>query len=394
MASPLEGIRVIDLSRYIAGPLCGQLLGDFGAEVIKVESPKGEEGRSAFPLYEGFSLYFANFNRNKLGVSLNLRTPKGKELLRELVAHADVLLQNFRVGVMEEMGCSWQALAQINPRLVMLNISGFGKQSAYATWPAYDEIAQAMSGLMDLTGPKDGPPTLVGTAIVDHLTGIYSALGVLAALEQRQRTGQGQEVDISLVHSAVSVLWTHAPWYLVSGAEMTRNGNSHRLQAGINCYPTSDGYVYICAGRDHMWCKLAEVIGRRDLLANPDFATMEKRAERMPEVDALITAWTSQRTSAQAASVLAEAGVACGPVRKISEVASDPEIQEQGTIMRVASPAGGTVPVMGNPLHLAQAPVTVRRDPPTIGQDNARVYCGLLGHSEAEVEAWRKEGVI
>mgnify|MGYP001616244607 CR=1 FL=1 len=174
MTAPLDGIRVIDLSRYIAGPLCAQLLGDLGAEVIKVEAPRGEEGRLAFPLYEGFSLYFANFNRNKRGATLNLRTDKGKALLRELVARSDVLVQNYRVGVMEEMGMAYPALVKLNPRLVLVNISGFGRTSALATWPAYDEIAQAMSGLMDLTGPAEGRPTLVGTAIVDHLTGIYA----------------------------------------------------------------------------------------------------------------------------------------------------------------------------------------------------------------------------
>ncbi|MEK7205179.1 MAG: CoA transferase, partial [candidate division NC10 bacterium] len=200
MTVPLDGIRVIDLSRYIAGPLCAQLLGDLGAEVIKVEALRGEEGRLAFPLHEGFSLYFANFNRNKRGATLNLRTDQGKALLRELVACSDVLVQNYRVGVMEEMGMAYPELAKLNPRLVMVNISGFGRHSALASWAAYDEIAQAMSGLMDLTGPPDGQPTLVGTAIVDHLTGIYSAYGTLAALEQRWRTGRGQEVDVALVH--------------------------------------------------------------------------------------------------------------------------------------------------------------------------------------------------
>jgi crotonobetainyl-CoA:carnitine CoA-transferase CaiB-like acyl-CoA transferase len=394
MTSPLDGIRVIDLSRYIAGPLCTQLLGDLGAEVLKVEAPRGEEGRLAFPLHEGFSLYFANFNRNKRGATLNLRTDQGKALLRELVACSDVLVQNYRVGVMEEMGMAYPELAKLNPRLILVNISGFGRTSALATWPAYDEIAQAMSGLMDLTGPPEGLPTLVGTAIVDHLTGIYAAYGTLAALEQRWRTGRGQEVDLALVHSATSVLLTSIPRFLLTGTAMTRNGNRHPLHAAINTYATKDGYIHIVAPMDPMWGKLAEVLGRGELRTHPDYATMQARAARKDEIDALIAAWTAQHTSQAAATILAQAGVACGPVRRIQEVATDPELRQQGLVLDVQAPGGGTVPVMGNPVKLASAPVQVWHSPPALGQDNAYVYCEVLGHSPADVQSWRESGVL
>jgi crotonobetainyl-CoA:carnitine CoA-transferase CaiB-like acyl-CoA transferase len=394
MTAPLDGIRVIDLSRYIAGPLCTQLLGDLGAEVLKVESPRGEEGRLAFPLHEGFSLYFANFNRNKRGATLNLRTDQGKALLRELVARSDVLVQNYRVGVMEEMGLAYPELAKLNPRLILVNISGFGRTSALATWPAYDEIAQAMSGLMDLTGPPEGLPTLVGTAIVDHLTGIYAAYGTLAALEQRGRTGRGQEVDIALVHSAISVLLTSIPRFLLTGTAVSRNGNRHPLHAAINTYPTKDGHIHIVAPMDPMWGKLAEVLGRGELRSRPDYATMQARAARKDEIDALITAWTTQRTSQEAATILAEAGVACGPVRRIQEVATDPDLRQQGLVLDVQAPGGGTLPVMGNPVKLASAPVHVRHSPPALGQDNAYVYGELLGHSAVDLHKWRESGVV
>ena len=394
MTPPLDGIRVIDLSRYIAGPLCAQLLGDLGAEVLKVESPRGEEGRLAFPLHEGFSLYFANFNRNKRGATLNLRTAQGKTLLRELVAQADVLVQNFRVGVLEEMGLGYPALATLNPRLILVNISGFGRTSALATWPAYDEIAQAMSGLMDLTGPPEGLPTLVGTAIVDHLTGIYAAYGTLAALAQRGQTGRGQEVDIALVHSAISVLLTSIPRFLLTGTAVGRNGNRHPLHAAINTYPTKDGFVHVVSPRDHMWGKLAEVLGRGELRTHPDYATMAARAARKDEIDALLTAWTRERTSQEAATILAEAGVACGPVRRIAEVATDPDLRQAGLVLDVQAPGGGTVPVMGNPVKLASAPVTVQQSPPALGQDNAYVYGELLGHSAADLEDWRAKGIL
>jgi crotonobetainyl-CoA:carnitine CoA-transferase CaiB-like acyl-CoA transferase len=394
MANPLEGIRVIDLSRYISGPLCAQLLGDIGAEVIKVESPKGDEARMSFPRHEGFSLYFANFNRNKRGATLNLRTDKGRELLRELVAASDVLVQNYRVGVMEEMGMGYADLAKVNPRLVMVNLSGFGRKSASATWPAYDEVVQAMSGLMDITGPADGPPTLIGTSIVDYLSGIYSAYGTLAALEQRWRTGQGQEVDVALIHSGLSVLLTKLTWFLKTGKAVRRNGNRHPLNAAINTYPTKDGYVYISCSRDHMWTKLVEAMGRADLKTNPAYATMQARAERKDEVDALIGSWTGQRSTREAATLLAEAGVACGPVRRIEEVATDPELREQGLILDVQAPGGGIIPVMGNPVKLASAPVQIRQSPPALGQDNAYVYCDVLKHTPEELETWRRSQII
>lgn len=392
--TPLEGIRVIDLSRYIAGPLCAQLLGDMGAEVIKVESPQGDEARLSFPRYEGFSLYFANFNRNKRGATLNLRTDKGKELLRELVACSDVLVQNYRVGVMEEMGMAYPDLARINPRLVMVNISGFGPKSSLATWPAYDEIVQAMSGLMDITGPADGPPTLVGTAIVDYLAGIYSAFGTLVALQQRWRTGRGQEVDVALLHSAVSILLTKLSWFLLTGKAIARNGNRHPFNAAINTYPTKDGYVHIACSRDHMWAKLVEALGREELRTHPDYATMQARAERKDEVDALIAAWTQRYTTQEVAATLTKAGVACGPVRRIEEVATDPELREQGLILDVQTPGGVTIQVMGNPVKLPSAPAQVRYSPPALGQDNAYVYCELLRHSPAELQMWRESGIL
>jgi crotonobetainyl-CoA:carnitine CoA-transferase CaiB-like acyl-CoA transferase len=295
---------------------------------------------------------------------------------------------------MEEMGLAYPELAKLNPRLILVNISGFGRTSALATWPAYDEIAQAMSGLMDLTGPPEGLPTLVGTAIVDHLTGIYAAYGALAALEQRGRTGRGQEVDIALVHSAISVLLTSIPRFLLTGTAVSRNGNRHPLHAAINTYATKDGFVHVVCPRDHMWGKLAEVLGRAELRSHPDYATMQARAARKDEIDALITAWTTQRTSQEAATILAEAGVACGPVRRIQEVATDPDLRQQGLVLDVQAPGGGTLPVMGNPVKLASAPVHVRHSPPALGQDNAYVYGELLGHSAVDLQRWRESGVV
>jgi crotonobetainyl-CoA:carnitine CoA-transferase CaiB-like acyl-CoA transferase len=295
---------------------------------------------------------------------------------------------------MEEMGMAYADLARINPRLVMVNVSGFGRESAMATWPAYDEIVQAMSGLMDTTGPAGGPPTLVGTSIVDYLAGIYSAFGTLAALEQRWRTGRGQEVDVALLHSAVSVLLTKLSWFLLTGQAIARNGNRHPLNAAINTYPTKNGYVYISCSRDHMWLKLVDAIGKAELGTHPDYATMQARAERKDAVDAVIAAWTAQHTTQEATTILVSAGVACGPVRRIEEVARDQELRDQGLILDVQTPGGVTVPVMGNPVKLRSAPVQVRHSPPALGQDNVYVYCELLRHTPAELQMWRESKIV
>lgn len=394
MPGPLSGVRVIDLSRYIAGPLCAQHLGDLGAEVVKVEPLTGEAGRASFPVYEGFSLYFANFNRNKLGATLNLRSERGKQLLRELVACSDVLVQNFRAGVMEEMGMAYHQLAEINPRLVMVSISGFGRDGARASWPAFDEIGQAMGGLMDLTGSPDGPPTLIGTCMVDHLAGLYATIGALTALQQRALTGEGQEVEVTLLGSAVSTLMSHLTWHLRTGEPITRNGNRQRFQAAINAYPTRDGYIYIQSARQPMFAKLAAVIGQPEILADPRFSDEEARAAHPDEVDALIAAWTRRHTTEEANRILVEAGVAAGAVRPIAEVAADPELREQGLVFDVESPAGGSVPVIGNPIRLGKVPMNLRKAPPALGEDNEYVYGTLLGHSPAELARWREEGVI
>jgi len=394
MVRPLEGVRVIDMSRYIAGPLCAQILGDLGAEVIKVESPRGEESRTAYPVVDGFSLYFANYNRNKIGVTLNTRTDKGKGLLREIIGCSDVLIQNYRIGIIEKMGFSYPELSTINPRVIMVNISGFGRRSHLADWPAYDEVAQAMSGLMDITGPAGGPPTLVGTFAVDHMTALFATIGVLGALEYRQRTGEGQSVDVALRDVAMSTLTTTISRFLVTGGADTRVGNRHRYHAAINTYPTKDGYVYVNAARDHLWDRLLSVIGREDLRAVETFSTRQARAEHRDEIDAIIGAWASQRTSWEAASSLAQAGVPSAPVRTIPEIATDLEIREQRMVLDVLSPEGHTLPVVGNPIDLGKTPIGVRLSPPRLGEHNEYVYCQLLGHTSSELGSWRENGIV
>jgi crotonobetainyl-CoA:carnitine CoA-transferase CaiB-like acyl-CoA transferase len=276
----------------------------------------------------------------------------------------------------------------------MVNISGFGRESERANWPVYDEIAQAVSGLMELTGPKDGPPTLVGTFMVDHLAGLYATIGTLAALQQRTLTGRGEEVDVTLLGSGMSTLMTHIPWHLLTGETVTRNGSRHRLHAAINAYPTRDGYIYVASARDHMFARLMRVVGREDLLTDPDFSTDAARAKRLDEVDAVITAWTRLHTSDEATRTLAQAGVASGPIRTVAEVAADPEVRSQGLLIDVMRPDGKQVPVMGNPIRLGRSRPEVRHSPPAVGQHNEYVFCRLLGHSPSELAAWKSEGVI
>jgi len=247
---------------------------------------------------------------------------------------------------------------------------------------------------MDLTGPADGPPTLIGVYIIDHLTGLYAAIGALAALEQRRHTGKGQSVDVALVDSAVATLSTQIPWKLLTGQSETRNGNRNRRVAAINTYGTKDGYVYINAGRDHQWSRLVEIMGVPELRSAPAFATREARTHQKEQIDAIIGRWTAERTSEEVAAVLATSGVPSGPVRTVGEVAADPSLMASGMVLNVRTPEGAIVPVMGSPVRLASQACSVRKSPPAVGEHNEQVYGSLLGYSSEEIAAWRASGVI
>ena len=390
----LEGVRILDLSRYIAGPHCSLLLGDMGAEVIKIEPPGGESTRQVEPLIEDTGTYFLKYNRNKKSITLNLRTDKAKEIFRDLVPHSDVILQNFRPGVMEKIGFGFPMVRELNPGIIMVSVSAFGQDGPYAGWGGFDWIIQAMSGLMSLTGSVEGPPMVTGTFISDYVTAMYAAFGTLTALYHRERTGVGQLVDVSMLDSTFSLLMTTVVDYLALGLEPRRMGNQDRYGAPANSYRCKDGYINVDASLDSFFLKLLDVMGREELVENPRISTMETRLENHYALDAIVEEWTSQHTREEVEHLLVDVGVPAGPVRSIAEVANCPQLQHRNQIVEVEHHQLGKIRLPGVTVKLSETPGTIRLPPPQIGQHNEEVFCDLLGYSPDELAMWKEEGTI
>ncbi len=394
MTGPLDGFRVLDLSRFIAGPFCGQILGDMGADVIKVERPGGEDARSQGPFLDGESLYAMAYNRNKSSLTLDTRNPLAGPVLERLVAWADVLIENYRPGTLAAMGLGWERLHEAYPRLVLTSLSGFGQTGPLAERPLFDPIAQAASGLMSLTGEPDGPPMLAGTYIADHVAGLYGAIGTQAALMARASTGVGQRVDVASLDALVSVLGTRPMAYAMLGAQSERRGSRDPYSAPANVFPTTDGHVYLHAGTDSLFPRLCAVIGRDDLAADPQFATIASRLGNVDALEAEVVAWTSARSSDEVEAVMASAGVPCATVASIADVVASPQLRAREMFVEVAGTPVGTAVLIGIPVKLDATPGTIRRPPPRAGADTDRILQEVVGLRTAEIEQLRAARAI
>jgi crotonobetainyl-CoA:carnitine CoA-transferase CaiB-like acyl-CoA transferase len=390
----LAGIRVLDLGRHIAAPFCAQMLGDMGAEVIKVESLHGDDTRGEEPRFDGSSLYFMNYNRNKKSIAVDLRSEPGKEVLTRLIERSDVLIQNFRPGVMEAMGFPYSRMATLNPRLIYLSISGFGAKGPYADRAAFDEVLQAMSGLMELTGQADGMPTLVGQPIVDTLTAVFAFSAVLLALFQRNTTDKGQEITVNLFGSALQAVNPSISYFLATGIADKRAGNGNRYEAGINTYRTRNGYVHLVAYADSHWAALATRIAGSHLASDSRYATVELRAQHKGVIDDLIQEWMGKYTTQEILEMMVEDGIPCGSVRSIPDVATDPELRQADRLVDIRNSNGNTVPMFKLPIDLTAAPSAVRLPPPLLGEHTMEVATELLGYPRSVVETWCSEGKL
>jgi crotonobetainyl-CoA:carnitine CoA-transferase CaiB-like acyl-CoA transferase len=391
----LAGLRVLDLSRFIAGPYCAMMLGDMGAEVVKIEPPgEGEYARRALPAVEGQSLYSFVVNRNKKSLAIDLRHADGQRVLHELVAEADVLVENFRPGTMERMGLGWEAVHALNPRLVMARISGFGQDGPLANKQCFDGVAQAMSGLMDLTGAADGPPTMLGSFMCDYTTGMYAALGILAALNARHASGKGQLVDVSLLESAASMLMTAIPQQKLFGTTMTRVGNRDRFVAPSNTFATRDGrYVLMVGGDDNMFPRVVRAMKQPALLDDPRFASMASRLEHRDAVEGLVAEWMLAHEADTIVARLEAEGVPCAKVATIDEVVDNPQLRHRGAIADI--PFGATsVPVQGVTIHLSDTPLAIRSAMPAVGAHGDEVLREWLGWGEERVRALHAGGAL
>jgi len=393
----LEDIVVLDLTKVLAGPYCGSILADFGATVIKVEPPvKGDDGRHYGPYVNGESMYYANLNRGKLGVTLNLKAPEGKELFKELVKKADVLIENYRPGVMDRLGLGYDVLKEINPGLIYGAITGFGSNGPYANRPGYDIISQAMGGLMSVTGQEGDPPTRCGNAIGDVLGGMNLAIGVLTALHARTLTGEGQYIDVSLVDSVVASLEQAWQRYFVSGKLPTRHGNYYDAIAPYDSYMAKDGYLVIGCGNQHLFEVFCNQLLRRpDLITDERFLDVPLRVKNNKEFKKIVEEWLRDYTVAEAVDIVLGAGIPAGPILDLEQISKDPHIAgARRMFTEVDHPTAGRMKLNSSPIKLSRTAAEIRSAPPTLGQHNHQIYCDMLGLPEDAYQADLEKGVF
>ena len=390
----LEGIRVLDLTRILSGPFASMFLADMGAEVIKVEDPAmGDPVRQQGAAVNGYSLYFATFNRNKRSLTLDLRHPEAKAVLRQLVQRCDVVLNNFRSGVMDDMGLSWPALQHIKPDIISCHVTGFGLDGPYAQRPSFDFIAQAMSGFMSVNGFADGPPMRAAPPISDLIAGSYAAMGVLAALVRRGRTGQGEEVTTSLTDSMTSMLAFLATNYFANGQLPQRTGNDHALASPYGLFEASDGQIAVAPSNDSFYLKLLAALGLEHLKDRPEFANNSLRFEHRSAINGEINARTRLQSVDHWIEVINRAGVPCGRVLNVAEVFADPQTQHQQMRVTIDHPQHGALDVLGFPIKFTQAPCTMHRPPPDLGGDTDEILCEL-GLAPDQIHHLRQAKVI
>ena len=370
---PLAGVRVIDLTRILAGPFCTQLLADLGADVIKVETPDGDPLREQGIKVDGLSWYFAAFNRNKRSVVLELRSAEGFAALTSLLETADVLVENFRPDVLDKMGLTEARLKEINPRLIVCGVSGFGRAGPYAMRPSFDFIAQAMSGYMSLNGEDGCPPLRTALPLSDLIGGLYAALGIVAALQGRSALGHGQHVGVSLLGGLMSLFAFHSADYMASGKIAARTGNDHPICAPYGLYQAADGPIAVAPSTEVTYRRLIETLGLQHLDADPRFAGNDTRMANRAPLRAAIEEVTRTQPQAHWIEVLNAAGVPCGPVLTLDQALTDPQVKHEQVVMDVEHPGRGTVRMTGFPLKFSDTPLRLRRPAPELGADTADV---------------------
>jgi formyl-CoA transferase len=398
MPKALDGIRVLDLTQYEAGPSCTQMLAWLGADVIKIEPPAGEPGRTALSDKRGEdSWFFMLLNSCKKGVTLNLKSKQGCEMFKEMVKGADVMVENMGPGAMDRLGLGWEELRKLNPRLIAASVKGFGSGGPYSDYKSFEWIAQAMSGAMSMTGSPDGPPTKAIGGLADTGAGLHTAIGILAAIIQRQATGVGQQVEVAQQDAVVSLLRIHLRDTYATGKPVPRQGNRSLNAAPSNIYRCRpfgpNDYVFIHIATVEMWKTLTKILGRPELGDDPLYADRRDRVQFVDEIDDLIEAWTEKRTKHEVLETLAPVGIPCGAVLDSTEILADPHLRKRGMIVELEHPTRGTYPMPANPVRLSDSPTQLTRAP-LLGEHNAEIYGETLGYGSAEIEKLRRDGVI
>ena len=391
MSGPLTGYTVIDMSRYIAGPYCSMLLGDLGANVIKVERRAvGEDSRGLLPFKkvgdDSVSLYFTQYNKNKRSLTVDFRNPESIELLKKLIAKADVLVENFRAGTMDKMGLSKEALKEINPSLVVTHISGFGQDGPYKDRAAFDCIGQAMGGLMGVTGENGGDPLLVGTWAGDFTTAIYAAYGTVSALLHKEKTGEGQHLDLSLVECTSTILATAIPNYVANGVIQPRRGNRDDVTGPANLFKCKDGNIYLHAGTDPLFKRLCKAMGKPEIAEDERYNVVAKRMKCIEEVEAIVQQWIGNLTTNEAEAALVEVGVPVTKIADVSDIVNNPMLQHREAIGYVEYPGVGEIAVPGICVKMSGTPGEIRYRPPLLGEHNEEILKEYLNLSDDEIK--------
>jgi len=396
MKQPLEGIRILDLTRVLAGPFCTMALGDMGAEVIKVERiGAGDDSREFGPPFvSGESAFFLSVNRNKKSITINLKSSQGKEIVLDIAKKSDILVENFRPGTTERLGIDYDNIKKINPRVIYASISGFGQTGSWNDMAGYDLLVQGMSGLMSLNGDPDGPPFKVGTSIGDLSAGIFAVQGILLALYMREKTGEGQYIDISLLDSLVSLLSFQAGRYFAAGVNPTRKGNQHPTICPYETFQASDGYFNLAVGNDSLWKKFCRLMKLDKLMEDPRFSSNPLRVQNRDILFETLSGIFGSNTVKHWLNFFREAEIPSGPINTVEETLNAPQVGERGMIPEMNHPLAGIIRATGNPVNLSGISNAPMQPPPTLGQHTNDILKDILGFTDKKISRYKEEGII
>ncbi len=396
MAGPLQGVRVLDLTRILSGPYCTMMLGDMGADIIKVENPKGGDDTRGWgpPFLNGVSTYYISINRNKKSFTLNLKHGKGKEILTDLIRRSDVVAENFRPGTLDKLGFPWEEVQRINPRAILTSVSGFGHTGPRASEPGFDVVIQGEGGLMSITGEPDGPPTKIGASVADIVAGMLAAQGTILALYHREKTGKGQKVDISMLDGQVALLTYHANSFFATGATPPRRGNKHPSITPYETYQCADGHLNLGVGNDSLWQRFCDSVELGDLKDDPRFAVNSDRVKNRKALQELLDEFFAARKVAPTLELLKSAGIPCGPINDISQVFDEPQVLVRDMVVDMDVPEAGPTRLTGVPIKLSETPGAVETPPPSLGQHTEELLESLLGLDAPARQVLRDDGVI
>jgi CoA:oxalate CoA-transferase len=391
----LNNLKIIDLTRVLAGPYCTMILADLGADVIKIEIPeKGDDSRHFGPYINEESAYFMSLNRNKKSITLNLKSTKGKEILKELIKDADIIVENFRPGTMEKLGLDYKILKEINPQIIYASSTGFGHTGPYSERPAYDGVIQAMGGIMSITGQQDGEPTRVGPSIGDIFSGVFTAIGILSAVNKRNETGKGSFVDVAMLDCQVGILENAIARYYATGISPKPSGNKHTSIVPFEPFDTMDGEIVIAAGNDNLWKKLCKSIEMEELIEDDRFNTNPLRNKNYEILKPIIQNVIKNKSTDEWNKIFVDAGVPCGPINDIEMVVNDEQVKARNMIQEVNHPKAGINKIPGIPIKISGNDDSINSPAPTLGQHTEEILFNKLKYSKKEIEKMKEKGII